>query len=195
MATPAKAWPAALAAGVIVAISCVPGFADAAGESGPECATRARLFTSELAAVSALALCYGAVSIDEDREYMAAVLRQPDGFRFVVQPSRRGRDRVELRFGRYSGEVLAALWHTHGRLAGHRSLFSPTDTDLVAAVAVPLYLSDPRGVLRVLRPGVRARIPRRGHGLPPPRGSATGAVVRSQDATNDASQALTASLE
>ena len=77
------------------------------------------------------------------------ILRNSDGFVFVVEAGRHGIDEVSLRFTPLRGEVFVALWHTHGARGLHRELFSPTDTALVKRMRVPFYLTDPKGVLRV----------------------------------------------
>jgi hypothetical protein len=151
-------------------------FADRDTDSG--CTSRDRSFATELATLHALSACYAAHSADEDREYFAAILRNPDGFVFVVDAGRHGVDEVSLRFTPLRGEVFVALWHTHGARGLNRELFSPTDTALVKRMRVPFYLTDPKGVLRVFRPGDRVRAPRRDRStVRAPSGAATGTVL------------------
>lgn len=152
---------------------------------GLACEPRQQLFSDELAAVMMLGACYNARSADEDREYLAAILTASDGYRFVVQPATAGAHQVRLRFHRLPGEVLVALWHTHGRPGVHRQLFSPRDTQLAASLDVPFYLSDPWGALRIFRPGDRARTRLRERGSRSPRGSSPGSIVATTEKVDD----------
>jgi hypothetical protein len=166
------------AACVALLLAACPARAEPGAHQDISCTTRGHLFDTELAAALALGSCYGARSAAEDREYMAAILRLDAGYRIVVTPGEPRHGRVTLRFPRYRGETLAALWHTHGTGGSHRHLFSPEDTALATAVGVPFYLSDPQGRLRVFRPGDRARLRWDRTTVRPPFGSAPGTLAR-----------------
>jgi hypothetical protein len=154
-------------------------FADRDANLG--CETRSRTFATQLDAVYALSTCYAERSVDEDREYFAAILRTADGYLFVVGAGSLGVDQVSLRFERRAGETFVAAWHTHGAHGPYRELFSPTDTALVKRVGVPFYLTDPNGNVRVFRPGDYARVPKdRLTMRRPPSGAAAGTLLASK---------------
>jgi hypothetical protein len=133
-------------------------------------------------AVLTMSRCFLRSSIQEDREYIGAVLRTDRGYGFFVQRGKRGRDHAQLRLRRLRGQQLVAFWHTHGAPGWARHLFSPTDTGLVARTHLPLYLTDPAGAIRVYRPGDDrdgvTRVSRSALRLP--RGAATGSRVGSR---------------
>jgi hypothetical protein len=157
-------------------LSCLPSFADRGTSFG--CDSRERTFATELAILHALSTCYAERSANEDREYFAAILRRAGGYVFVVDAGGHGVDQVSLRFTPLDGEVFIALWHTHGAGGVHREFFSPTDTALARQLRVPFYLTDPKGALRVFRPGDRMRAPPRGRStVRPPFGAAIGTVL------------------
>ena len=184
-----------LALSWVALTACWQALAESSWSDHLACATREGLFADELAAVATLSACYTAPSAHEDREYIAAILKQKDGYRFVVQPAEAGADQVRLRFQRHPEEILVALWHTHGKAGAHRHLFSPGDTALVAQMAVPFYLSDPWGTLRVFSPGDAPRRRLRESGLRAPRGSTPGTVLRTAATAPEATEALTALVE
>jgi hypothetical protein len=165
------------ASSILVFLLAAPAaFADR--DATPDCETRAHTYSSELAAIHALTTCYTVRSANEDREYFAAILRGADGFVFVVVVGHQHTDEVSLRFDRLPGEAFVALWHTHGADGVNRELFSPTDTALVKQVGVPFYLTDPKGRLRVFRPGDKLHAPPRGRStVRPPLGAATGTML------------------
>ena len=167
-----------LAASSIVSLLVFAPSALADRDTTPGCETRGHTYSSEIAAIHALATCYATRSADEDREYFAAILRGTEGFVFVVGVGHQHTDEVSLRFDRLPGEAFVALWHTHGRDGVNRELFSPTDTALVKQVGVPFYLTDPKGRLRVFRPGDKLHAPPRGRStVRPPLGAATGTIL------------------
>ncbi len=130
------------------------------------------------------------VSIEEDVEFVGAVLRNPDGtFEFTQGRGRPGQDRVTFRIQRPDDAEIVGLWHTHGAHGPTRAIFSPTDADLVRATGLPFYLITPDGEIRVLRPahvtgrqagirvaGTLSRLPRGSH----PGERVTGRTARQQ---------------
>jgi hypothetical protein len=169
-------WTIRAALVTLLFFCCHPSFADRG--TPPGCGSRERTFATELEILHALSTCYAERSADEDREYFAAILRRADGWVFVVDVGGRGVDQVSLRFTPLDGEVFVALWHTHGAGGVHRDFFSPTDTSLVQQLRVPFYLTDPKGRLRVFRPGDRMRAPPRDRStVRAPFGAATGTVL------------------
>lgn len=167
-----------LASASVVALLLLCPLAFADRDAKPDCMSRERTFVTELDILQALSTCYAARSADEDREYFAAILRTAAGYVFVVDPGMHGVDEVSLRFTPLAGETFVALWHTHGAGGLHRDFFSPTDTALVKQLRVPFYLTDPKGRLRVFRPGDHMRAPPRDRStLRPPFGAAMGTVL------------------
>jgi len=151
------------------------------GTDGPAAASPA--FSSELDAVIAASAAVNARSIREDREFIGAVLRRGSAYHYTVTPGQAGADRIRTRLVIPAGFELAALWHTHGGPAPGRSLFSTVDAALVARTGKPLYLADPTGALRVLKPGAPtlSALAARGLGLPGRPGYATGEEVSGPD--------------
>lgn len=137
-------------------------------------------FDSELAAVVAAATRYNPISIEEDREYMGAVLRQGDRYLYTVAPGQSGRDRITVRIPIPDGYQVIAFWHTHGDRAHGRTFFSDVDTRLVRDSDKPFYLADFTGVLKVFSPGDRtmSKLRARHLGLPGKAGFARGQPVR-----------------
>jgi hypothetical protein len=137
-------------------------------------------FDSELAAVVAAATRYNPISIEEDREYMGAVLRQGDRYLYTVAPGQSGRDRITVRVPIPDGYQVIAFWHTHGDRAHGRTFFSDVDTRLVRDSDKPFYLADFTGVLKVFSPSDRtmSRLRARHLGLPGKAGFARGELVR-----------------
>lgn len=109
-------------------------------------------FATELQAVIAAASAVNAQSIEEDREYLGAILRKGADYHYSWMPGVRGADRIQVRLPVPAGFVVVALWHTHGAPAPERRYFSPTDRALVEATGLDLYLADFQGELHVLSP-------------------------------------------
>ena len=115
-------------------------------------------FESELAAVEAASNKFNPISIDEGREFMGSILRRvrSDGrfeYLYTVARGDRGADSVNMHLAVPYGLEVMAFWHTHGAAHYSRKYFSDTDSNLVRRMAVPFYLADHTGNLRVLRPG------------------------------------------
>jgi hypothetical protein len=137
-------------------------------------------FATELDAVVAAASRYNPVSIQEDREYLGAIIRQRDCYFYTVGAGQRRRDRITVRISVEVGMDVVAFWHTHGaRYPGNR-FFSDVDTRLVEQLQKPLYLADFTGALKVMRPGGRrlSSLRARAMGLPARAGYAEGRVVK-----------------
>ena len=102
------------------------------------------------AALDALSISYHRRSIREDREYMAAILEDNGVYRVTVQAGRRGKYKVSMKIRRKKSQTLVALWHTHVTPGPRQELFSATDSRTVTTTGVPMYLTTPRGKLKVL---------------------------------------------
>jgi hypothetical protein len=148
-------------------------------------------FASELDAVMAAASRYNPVSINEDREYMGAIVRQHDCYAYTVAAGQRRRDRITVRISVDAGADVVAFWHTHGAAYPGNRFFSDVDTRLVEKWQKPLYLADFTGALKVMFPGGRklSTIRARALGLPTRAGYAKGQVVR--DANGKPAKILT----
>ncbi|HEX7036415.1 MAG TPA: DUF4329 domain-containing protein [Pseudomonadales bacterium] len=130
------------------------------------------------AAVTALSDCYFDRSLDEDREYVAAILQTPQGFVGLVMVNEPGHDRFHLRFRLAADERLVALWHTHGAAGPSRELFSSADTRVANELGLHSYLTTPAGETRLYVPGSPTPTLRDRFRRVLPHGSATGSVVR-----------------
>ena len=109
-------------------------------------------YTSELAALEAVARRHGRVWLREDREYAGVIFRTDNGVRISVAKGCRGVDRFRLRLDPRDNRIQA-LWHSHGGRGGlFRRWFSSDDRALVRKLGRPLYLFNPGGELRVLTP-------------------------------------------
>lgn len=117
------------------------------------------------------------LSIQQDREFVGAVLRRADGtYAFTHGQGKPGQNKVSFRIQRGVDTRIIGLWHTHGDYGPARAVFSPTDAELVRQTGLPFYLITPEGEIRVLRPhhveqpgarvrlqGTMARLPRGSH--------------------------------
>ena len=139
----------------------------------------AAIFDSELAAVVAAVNAYNPTSIDEDREYLGAILRIGTEYSYTAAPGQRGSDRISVKLKIPSDAEVVALWHTHGSQAIERVYFSNLDTRLVRRLKKPFYLADFTGRLKIFRPGDRTMSPFRARrlGLPGRSGYAKGSFV------------------
>ena len=148
-------------------------------ESPGSVSITSRAYEGELEAVIAASQLYNPRSIEEDREYMGAVLQKGNDYHYTVAPGEAGEDRITVRVAVPAGASIVAFWHTHGAEAHAREYFSEVDTKLVADWKLPLYLADYTGVLKVFNPGDQVLPVKmaQAHGLPPKRGFATGRIV------------------
>jgi hypothetical protein len=118
-------------------------------------------YPSVVAAVDAMRREHLERSVHSDREFVGAVVKNPDGGFFTSAGSGcSGQDTVTFTIDVPRGMAVAAFWHTHGASAPYRDLFSADDVDLVRFTGRDFYLITPRGDLKVLRPGDIAGIDR-----------------------------------
>lgn len=111
-------------------------------------------YPSVVAAVDAMRREHLDRSVVSDREFVGAVVENPDGgFWTSVGSGCSGQDTVTFAVDVPRGVAVAAFWHTHGAPALYRDLFSADDVDLVRSTGRDFYLITPSGDLRVLRPG------------------------------------------
>ena len=137
------------------------------------------LFTSEHAAVVAAMNEFNPLSIAEDREYMGAIFREGNRYRYSVTAGGRHRDSLSISVAAGEWDSVAAFWHTHGSARPSNRYFSAHDTELVNRYKKPLYLGDYTGYLKRFRPGDRQISPfsARRLGLPARNGYAVGTQV------------------
>jgi len=121
-------------------------------DKGDECAPPTARYETVEHAVTVLSQCYLRRSVHSNREYMAALISDRDAVVTVVNRGRRGRDHTGITIRLKHGQALLALWHVHGSNGVERSLFSPTDADIVTQLQVPFYLTDPTGFVWRLDP-------------------------------------------
>lgn len=137
-------------------------------------------FPSEVEAVTAASNIYNPLSIREDREYMGAIYKADEGFRFTVSPGRKNVARVQISLPKEDFDDVVAFWHTHGGANSRHRYFSDTDTETVNKFGRPLYLADYTGYLKVFEPGDSVISPFNAErlGLAAVRGYATGTIVK-----------------
>ena len=109
-------------------------------------------FSSVLAAVIAAGNRYNPISIAEDREYMGAILRHDNAYRYTVAQGQAGADTISLRLAIPHTMEVVAYWHTHGAQHFSRKYFSDIDSALVRQSGKPFYMANYTGVLQVLQP-------------------------------------------
>lgn len=109
-------------------------------------------FDSIHQAVVAAANQYNPISVDEDREFLGAIVLLDGQYRFTVGNGARGQDTVSLRLMLPPTAKVVAFWHTHGDAAPNRRYFSATDAALAKQWQLPFYLADYTGALRVFDP-------------------------------------------
>lgn len=138
------------------------------------------LFATQLEAVRAAADSYNPRSIREDREYVGTIYERGGRFGYTVsaRPPREGSWKLAIASADW--ERVRAIWHTHGDASGQHRYFSNTDTRSAARLAVPFYLADYTGYLKVFRAGDRtlSAFAASRLGLPRQSGFAIGDYVR-----------------
>lgn len=112
----------------------------------------AELYATPLAAVIAASNQFNPISISEDREYMGAILREGDQYRYSVASGQRGTDKIQVKLAIPASMEVVAFWHTHGNEHFSRRYFSDTDSALVQQWHKPFYMAEASGILRVLQP-------------------------------------------
>ncbi len=139
-------------------------------------------YRSELDAVFAAGNFYNPASIQEDREFIGAILQHKNEhyFRYTVAAGDIHKNRISAEITIPKGYKIIAFWHTHGAGSGSRHFFSPTDTALVRQWQKPFYLIDSSGVLKIFRPGDRTinRREAREAGITHYRGIARGVPIK-----------------
>ena len=149
-------------------------------------------YNNEIEAVVAASDEYNPRSIEEDREYMGAILYSHGRYSYTVEGGEVGQDQITVRIRVPAGSSIAAFWHTHGAAANDRSYFSEVDTTLATEWNKPFYLADYTGVLKVFNPGdkLMSQAKARRLGLPERNGFSKGRRV--QDLRGRAIQVATA---
>ena len=117
------------------------------GINGPQTAGGSRGFDTELDAVLAASNIYNPLSIDEDREYIGAVLELDGSYFYTVGVGKKGENAIVVRARVPKSYSLVAFWHTHGAPAIERRYFSDADMHLVRSYGKPFYLADYTGRL------------------------------------------------
>ncbi len=97
------------------------------------------------AALDILSISYHRRSIQEDREYVAAILEDNGVYRVTIQAGSPGEAKVRMKIRPKKGQTLVALWHTHGVPRRLSERFSATDRKTARTTGVPLYLHTPGG--------------------------------------------------
>lgn len=140
-------------------------------------------YSTEKEAVTAAANTYNPLSIREDREYMGAIYKTRNGFKFSVTAGKRRSDTVQISIPDQEFDSVVAFWHTHGNADPVNRYFSNTDTQTVNKFGRPLYLADYTGYLKVFEPGDKtmSRFSARRLGLPSITGYATGDLVKDRN--------------
>jgi len=64
------------------------------------------------------------LSIREDREYLGAIYKNADGFRFTVTPGRIGVGSVQVSLPKEDFDDVVAFWHLHGGTDPRHRYFS-----------------------------------------------------------------------
>lgn len=113
-----------------------------------------RRFTTIKEAVVAAANRYNPMSIQQDREFLGAIVMLDGQYRYTVGHGESGQDTVSLRLQIPKNAKVVAFWHTHGDAAPNRRYFSKIDTQLAEQWQLPFYLADYTGALRIFEPGV-----------------------------------------
>jgi hypothetical protein len=110
--------------------------------------------TPQAAAISAMR-AHNRTSIKTNKEALGLIVKTKDGrYRAVggIVPGKpKNKNDAKLRY--HKGETPVALWHTHGAAMDGADIFSDGDVSTVKQFGMPLYLANPDGDMRVLKPG------------------------------------------
>lgn len=131
------------------------------------CNVSEAVFRDTEQAVQHLSICFYELSLEEDREYIAAILEEDGTLSVVLQRAESGDDEVTLRFQKRRSQTLTALWHTHGAPGSARNYFSEKDTSIAEQFGIPFYLTDPAGDISIYIPGQNNRGRARAGGVIP----------------------------
>ncbi|MCZ6888473.1 MAG: hypothetical protein O7H39_08255 [Gammaproteobacteria bacterium] len=80
-------------------------------------------------------------------KYTAAIISDGVRVHVTVEASEPGLDVGWLTIRLRRGESLVALWHTHGSRGFGREQFSSGDVALARRLAIPIFLTNPKGHL------------------------------------------------
>ncbi len=126
----------------------------AVSETADELQIDEESYSSELDAVISASNYFNPLSIQEDREYIGAILKhkRQGHFIYTVSSGQSGADQVSARIRLPSDYEITAFWHTHGNHHWTRKYFSDVDTQLAKQWNLPFYMADASGRLRVYHP-------------------------------------------
>lgn len=141
-------------------------------------------YPDALSAVIAASNYFNPLSIQEDREYIGAILKhkRQGHFIYTVSSGRSGEDSVSARIRVPTDYEITAFWHTHGNHHWTRKYFSDVDTQLAKHWGLPFYMAEATGALRVYHPEdpTLSSMRSRKMGLGAHRGYAKGRLVSQQ---------------
>lgn len=111
-------------------------------------------YADALSAVIAASNYFNPLSIQEDREYIGAILKHKHQGHFIytVSSGQSGEDTVSARIKIPAEYEITAFWHTHGNHHWTRKYFSDVDTQLAKQWGLPFYMAEASGKLRVYNP-------------------------------------------
>ncbi|MGH1372239.1 MAG: DUF4329 domain-containing protein [Cellvibrionaceae bacterium] len=111
-------------------------------------------YPDALTAVIAASNYFNPLSIQEDREYIGAILKhkRQGHFIYTVSSGQSGEDTVSARIQVPAEYEITAFWHTHGNHHWTRKYFSDIDTQLAKQWGLPFYMAEASGKLRVYHP-------------------------------------------
>ncbi len=111
-------------------------------------------YPDALTAVIAASNYFNPLSIQEDREYIGAILKhkRQGHFIYTVSSGQSGEDTVSARIKVPADYEITAFWHTHGNHHWTRKYFSDLDTQLAKQWGLPFYMAEASGKLRVYNP-------------------------------------------
>lgn len=138
-------------------------------------------YADVLSAVIAASNYFNPLSIQEDREYIGAILKhkRQGHFIYTVSSGQSGEDTVSARIKVPAEYEITAFWHTHGNHHWTRKYFSDVDTQLAKQWGLPFYMAEASGKLRVYNPNdpTLSTMRSRKMGLGAQRGYAKGRIV------------------
>lgn len=128
-------------------------------------------------------------SIDEDREFMGAILKYNDvsdlghAYTYTATAGDPGAGQVTIKLKLSNEFKVVAFWHTHGGVYWSRKYFSDVDTSVANHWGLPFFMADYSGKLRVFNPGDKTLSLRKARtlGLGRNRGYAKGSIVKDPD--------------
>ena len=116
-------------------------------------------YRSIVETVTAASNLHNPESIATDKEHFGAILRRVDqeghagaSYFYTHGVASRKDGSFRFRLALTKGDVLVAIWHTHGGRHPRNRYFSRSDIDTATTLNVPIYLADFMGILRVYDP-------------------------------------------